>query len=100
MMEIEILIYNLRKRINDYKDSILYDNKALKQGTLSIEIAICLFELSFYCGRKIEESEKYWFTGRYYISYDFTGEWEDLAKMYDEIVKITKERNFFKENSS
>ena len=41
-------------------------------------------------------SEKYWFTAGYYLSHDFTGEWEDIAKMYDEMVKITKEGNFIK----
>ncbi len=92
-MEIKTLIDNLRKRIEEYKSNQLYNSKVLKQDILSIEIAISLLELYVYCGRKIEESEKYWFKGGYYIANDITGEWEDISKMYDEIVRISKGQN-------
>jgi len=54
-MEINILIADLRKRLSDYKETELYANKVLKQDILSIEIAVCLFEMAvFEAGFPIE----------------------------------------------
>ena len=33
----------------------------------------------------------HWFQGGFYISNDLTGQWEDIAAMYDIIVKTAKE---------
>ncbi|SFQ31221.1 hypothetical protein [Parafilimonas terrae] len=91
-MEINILIDTLHDRLLAYKKSDLYQNKVLRQDILSIEIAICLFEIAVYCNRTISEGEKYWFKGGYYIANDLTGKWEDISKMYDELVKTAKEK--------
>lgn len=91
-MEPNQIIDTLHKRLTEYKKSDLYQTKSLRQDILSVEIAICLFELALYCNRTITEEEKYWFKGGYYISSDITGEWSDIATLYDEIVKIAKEK--------
>jgi hypothetical protein len=91
-MEINILIADLRKRLSDYKETELYANKVLKQDILSIEIAVCLLEMAVFCNRPITEEERYWCKGGYYISNDITGKWEDIAKMYDNLVEVAKEK--------
>lgn len=93
MIDEQTLIETLQERINDYKKCSLYNNKALKQDILSVQIAISIFELNLYCGRAIEESEKYWFEGGYYLANDLTGEWEDISKMYNSLVEIAKGKN-------
>ena len=65
----------------------------MRQDILSVEIAVCLLEMAIYCNIAINEEEKYWFKGGYYISSDITGEWSDIATMYDKIVKIANDKN-------
>jgi hypothetical protein len=89
-MENSKLINSLRSRISEYKSTELYKNKALKQDILSIEIALCLFELSIDCKRKITEEENYWFKGAFYIDNDITGEWQDISNMYNDLVELQK----------
>ena len=90
-MDKEQLIKDLRKRLSEYRKSKLYENKVLRQDILSIEIALCLFELATFCERKITKEEFYWFDGGFYIENDITGEWEDLANKYKEMIIIVKE---------
>jgi hypothetical protein len=91
-MEINQLIEALHKRLAEYKKSNLYQTIPLRQDILSVEIAVSLFEMAIYCNRTIKEDEKYWFKGGYYISSDITGEWSDIAVMYDKVVNLSKER--------
>lgn len=90
-METNALIEQLQKRLLEYKISNLYSNKVLKQDIISIQIALCLLEMALYCGRFITEEEKYWFKGEFYIANDITGEWEDIAIMYSQIVSIANQ---------
>lgn len=91
-MEINQLLDTLHRRLAEYKKSSLYLTAPLRQDILSVEIAVCLFEMAIYCNREINEDEKYWFKGGYYISSDITGEWSDIAAMYDKIVNLAKEK--------
>lgn len=91
-MEPNQIIDTLHKRLTEYKKSVLYQTKPLRQDILSVEVSVCLFELAIFCNRTITEDERYWFKGGYYISSDITGEWSDIATLYDEIVKIAKEK--------
>lgn len=91
-MEINYILLNLHKRLSEYKNSNLYSTKPLRQDILSIEIAVCLFELAIFCNREITNDEHYWFKGGYYISSDITGEWSDISTMYDKLVEIAKIR--------
>ncbi len=90
-MEAIKICQNLRVRVSDFKDSDLFKkSKPLQYDILAIEIAINLCELALLHNRNIEESEKIWFTAGYYIAMDFTGVWEDISKLYDEMVKTIK----------
>lgn len=93
-METNLLIIRLRNRLIEYQQSQLYKNIALRQDILSITIALSLFEIALFCNREITHTEKYWFEGGYYIANDITGEWNDIASMYDQIVSIAKAENF------
>lgn len=89
-METNLLIKKLQKRLTEFKFSYDYSQSSIIQDINAVQIALCLFEMSLYCNRPIKEDEMYWFNGGYYIAYDIAGEWEDISKMYDEIVKIVK----------
>lgn len=84
-METIKICENLRIRLSDFKNSDLFKkSKPLQYDACAIEIAINLCELALLHNRNIEENEKSWFTAGYYIAMDFTGEWEDISKLYDE----------------
>jgi hypothetical protein len=70
-------------------------SNAFKQNILAIEIALALFQLGYFTKRPIEEYERRWFEGGYYIHYDLDGGWPDLANNYSSIVEMVKENNFF-----
>jgi hypothetical protein len=91
-METKILIQKLQNRLTEYKSSELYSAIPLKQDINSIQIALSLFEMAMFCNRPIKGDEKYWFKGSYYIAYDISGEWEDISKMYDEMVEIVNKK--------
>jgi hypothetical protein len=91
----EQLIHRLRERIFQYKNTELFNNKALKQDVLSIEIAINLFEMKLFCNREIGLEDLYWFRGGYLISNDMTGEWKDISLMYGEMAQIVLEGESF-----
>lgn len=86
---------NLKKIKTDANFSD-YSDRVLTHNILAIEIALSLFQLSFFNNRAIEEGEKYWFEGGFYIHYNLDGAWERLADNYSRIVQIVTERNFFK----
>lgn len=93
-MEVNNLITSLQKRISEYKKSGLYSITPLRQDILSVEIAVCLFEMAFYCNRVITEEERFWFKGAYYISSDITGEWSDISDSYEKIIDVAKNKKF------
>lgn len=66
-----------------------------KQNILAIEIALALFQLGYFVKRPIEENERHWFEGGYYIHYDLDGGWPELANKYSSIVEIVREKKFF-----
>ena len=96
--EILILIKNTYSGLSSIRRSINFfeASNAFKQNLLAIEIALALFQLGYFVKRPIEEHEKHWFDGGYYIHYDFEGSWPELAENYSSIVKIVKDNNFFK----
>ena len=74
-----------------------YSDRVVTDNILVIEITLSLFQLGFFNNRTIEDCEKYWFEGGFYIHYNLDGKWERLADNYSRIVRIVAEQNFFKQ---
>ena len=98
-MEINLIIEELRDRINEFRlSSELFKTNSIYQYNYNaITIAISLTEIGINEERPIKDNEMVWFKGHRYIEDTFgaNDDWKDIYKLYYDLVQFVKEKNYF-----
>ena len=86
----------LKKRIELYKQTDAYKlNNYSKDIVSAIEMCIILLEMAIRNNNRIRKEDQVWFNGAYQITREFEElEWRDIGMLYDEIVKVAREKYF------
>lgn len=96
MEKIQQLAKELRTLICQYR--ISKNNTDISTHVSAIEIALGLVEMGIEDKRAVREQEENWFKAGYHLSYIFPSgsEWETISILYDRMVDIVQELNYFR----
>ncbi len=95
-MELDNLVKKLREKITEYRYEKHKEDTSIHVN--AIEIALCLTEYAIIKNRKILSSEKCWFEAGWEIIQVFeNSEWEDIIKLYHQLVQDVTSRGYFKQ---
>ncbi len=97
MEKVTAIIKQLRKRIIEFRSNVSFEETSMHIN--AIEITICLVEYSLKTNpvRAISKEEEQWFNAGFYLDLILrNSEWKDMTDLYYELVRIVKNKNFFR----